>query len=147
MPSQTKRPKDRHAQEVDDKFKAATRAIEEGLPDRPALRQRRIQEARQYQREKNLLRGVRANNGDKWGNTWLRRKRFLEGKIERSERKARVARIWNGRQPLGLSWYERLGAVRSAEWPFALRFLAHRMSLPERVIFTKSSPAGKDEST
>ena len=135
--------------EVDDEYLRKTR---EGTPQqridhRKALAQARRRTAKLESRYRHIRRGVLADNGDKWGNSWLLRKRFLEGKIEVSERAVRAKRMLNG-QPRLTRWSpELLAAVRSVGWPSALRYLAARMKGELPVTSMKSSPAGKDDNT
>lgn len=134
-------------QEVTPEYLEASRQLSWG--DRREFRRRQRQSAEWARRSKvrtaELRRGARVGNGDKWGNSWLKRRRFLENKIEQSERKVRAWRMLHGATLYNAPWGEQLAAVRCVTWRYALRYLAQAMLRGWRDTYTKLPRVGEDD--
>lgn len=140
------------AQGASPEYLAAARALEEGIPadalaKRRDLRYLRKKEAKAKGRERHLLEGLRKNaknpTGNVWGNTPYQRRRFLESKIEVSERLVRAKRMLRGRRQFGQPRLASLAGVRSAEWPCVAAWVAYLIGTYRLDTLMKSSPAGE----
>ncbi len=135
--------KKKHTREVDADYIAAVRALEGTVPGRVTRKYRRRNEERARSRQAELRRGERMQNGDKWGNTWYRRHRFLENMIERSERDLRVKRMKLGLLSAGSLASDSIGDVRSARWTWAAMRLAYVVGTYRLETYMRSSRAGQ----
>lgn len=137
------RAKAKHTAETSADYIAAVRALEGAVPGRVTRSYRRRNEERAKVRQAELRRGERMQNGDKWGNTWYRRHRFLENMIERSERGLRVKRMKLGMLSAGSLASDNIGDVRSARWPWVAKRLAYVVGTYRLETYMRSSPAGQ----
>lgn len=152
MPARFRKPKKTHEKEVSAEYLASIRALEESIPakDKPLRRDQRYynkQAAKAKGREQHLRAGLRAQNGDIWGNTPYQRRRFLESKIEVSERATRASRMLVGKRSFGSLHIVRLADVRSAGWPAAAKWVAAWVGNQRQVTAMRSSPVGVDDDT
>lgn len=145
--SKSKRePRKTHKAEVSDSYLKAVASIEESIPKetRHMARYRERNEERARYRAAELRRGERLQNGDKWGNTWYRRHRYLENIIERHERDIRRKRMMLGWNYEGSYTLDNLADVSSAIWPSAAALAAYLVGTYRMATYMRLSPAGSE---
>lgn len=139
-----KKPKKKHIQEVSSEYLKLVASLEEHVPKQSVRRYKERNEERARYRVAELRRGERLQNGDKWGNTWYRRHRFLENLVERSERDIRTKRMLLGWNYDGRYTQDSLADVTSVRWRSAAASTARFVEDYRMETYMRSSRAGSE---